>query len=355
MGDFNSVLSVILSVIASLLFLTVLVVAHEFGHFAVGKRLGFGIEEFSVGFGPKLIQKKRKGIAYSVRLLPLGGYVRFMGEDEDTGAADGRDPREFNNRPIWQRALTIAAGPVMNILFAFVLTLIVLIGFGDSAPYIETVDETMPAYEVGLRPGDRVAQVGDRVYDFYTEVTLHPFSGEVAKAEDTVNVTVERDGELISYDVPLKTMEDGSRKIGMACNIYRRSFGFFDAIAKSFKWMYLMISQMFIFLGNLIFKGQGVADVTGPVGTVGIISEYITMGGEVIMRLASLISINLAVINILPLPALDGGRLAFLGLEKITGNRIPKKVEGIVNFVGIILLFALMIPLTVQDISRLVG
>lgn len=327
--------------------LTVLVVAHEFGHYIVGRSCGFGIEEFAVGFGPKLFSRVRGGIRYSVRALPLGGFVQFTGEDQEMAS----DPRAFNNRPIWQRFLTLLAGPGTNVVFAFLLTVIILTAYGDLIPVIQQVEPNSPAYEYGIQPGDVIVGVDGKNIDFYSEFQMHM---EGRDPSDTLPLVVERKGEEIALDVPFAEQEDGSRLIGISYGRERSSYSFFEAIGLAFKWMYFIVAEMFSFLGDLIFRGQGVDQVAGPVGTITIIGQAVRSGFEVVLRMASLLSINLAVMNLLPFPALDGGRLVFLGVEKLRGKPIPRDKEGYINLAGMIVLFILMALLTYQDIARLI-
>ncbi len=347
-------MSIIITVLAGLLVLTVLVVAHECGHFFVGKACDIRINEFSVGFGPKLFSRKRKkdDIIYSLRALPLGGYVQFYGEDEEVDAA--YEPRAFNNRPLWQRALTLLAGPAMNLIAALLITVIVLTAFGDYVPVIKSVTEGTPAYEAGLQEGDRVVMFEGKKIDFSTEFELA--TGNMENKE-SVTIGVEREGSYKEFTVALRYDEEtGRNMMGIKYSSdTRKKFSFFEALGLSFKWMYLIIVEMFQYLGRLLSGSEGVGGLAGPVGTITIIGEAVRSGFEVTMRLAALLSINLGIMNLLPFPALDGGRLLFLGVEKIRGKAIPRKVEGYINMAGLVLLFALMIFLTYQDIARLLA
>lgn len=343
-------LGTVLGIIGGLLMLTLLVVVHEFGHFTVGRACDMKIEEFAAGFGPKLLSKVKNGIRYSIRALPLGGFVQFYGEDSDEA---GSEPRAFNNRPIWQRFLTLLAGPAMNILMAFVITVGVLVGFGDFVPAIASVEEGMPAAEVGLQVGDRIVSVDGKRIDFAME-----FSGiDLTKSGDSVRLGVERGGQELEYEVPFQySEEEGRNMIGIRYSTdTRQRFGFFEAIGLSFKWMYLIIAEMLSFLGNLIFRGQGVEGLAGPVGTIGLVSQAVRSGPEVILRMATLLSINLGIMNLLPIPGLDGGRILLLGIEKLRGKPLPQNKEGLINLIGMGLMFLLMIFLTYQDIVRLLS
>ena len=274
--------------------------------------------------------------------------MQFVGEDDNDS-----DPKAFNNQPAWKRLLTIFAGPFMNVICALVLTMAVLLSFGDTAPYIMEVQENTPACEAGIIAGDRIAGINGKTIDFYSELSLKSNEGIFTANGDFVSLTVERDGELLSYEIPFNENEDGTKTIGILYGGARRHFGFFEAISLSFKWMYLLIVETIKALGLMFFKGQGTQDLMGPVGTVMYIGKAtVYYGFEVALRLASMISINLAVINLLPFPGLDGGRMMFLGIEKITGNRVPKNIEGIINFAGLVLLLILIVVLTVQDVTR---
>lgn len=342
------ILNTVLTILFGLLMLTLLVLVHEGGHFFVGKSCGIRIDEFAVGFGPKLLSREKDGIRYSVRALPLGGFVQFYGEEEEVDAA--YEPRAFNNRPIWQRALTIAAGPVMNILFALLLTVAVLVGYGDYVPQIASVEQGMPAYVAGLQEGDRIVMLNGKRIDFSMEFDAAQISGS-----EHITIGVEREDGYHEFEMnTVKSEETGNYRIGITYTEYaRRRFGFFEALGLSFKWLWLVIKEMFTALGAAIFGGKGISELSGPVGTITIVGEAVRYGFETILRMAALLSINLGIMNILPFPALDGGRLLFLGVEKLRGRPLDRKVESYINLGGLALLFLLMIVLTYQDIARL--
>lgn len=344
-------MSTILCVIGAVIILGIFVTCHEFGHYFVGKKCGIGIMEFAVGFGPKLWSKVKNGTRYSLRLIPLGGFTQFVGEDEEIPD----NPRAFNNAPVWKRFLTILAGPVMNLIFALLMAMIVLVGFGDAAPYIVEVDSTMPAYEAGLMPGDRIAAVDGVAVDFYDfEFDKTALGKGLANYEgESVSLKIERDGELMEIDVPIANTEDG-RRIGISYGIYRRHFSFFEGLALSFKWMYYIIAELLGALWGLVAGTGAITDLGGIVYTVEIISEVIRTGWENIFRLAAMLSINLGIFNLLPFPALDGGRIVFLGIEKVTKKGVSRNTESIINMVGLFLLFALALVLVVVDIRRMI-
>lgn len=345
-------MTTVLSIIGAIIIIGIFVTCHEFGHYYVGKKSGIGIVEFAVGFGPKLWSKVKNGIRYSIRLIPLGGFTQFVGEDEEIK----NDPRAFNNTPIWKRFLTILAGPVMNLIFALLMTVIVLVGFGDAAPYVVEVDPTMPAYEAGLMPGDRIAGVNGEKIDFYQfEFQKTVLGTGLSGYEgDSLSIDIEREGELMTVEVPLAQTADGPR-MGISYGVFRRNFSFFEGLKLSFKWMYYVIVELLSALIGMFTGKHNIQDMGGIVYTVQIISEVIRTGWENVFRIGAMLSINLGVFNLLPFPALDGGRLVFLGIEKITKNGVSKNVEAIFNMVGMVILLLLAAVLVFVDVGRIMG
>jgi regulator of sigma E protease len=337
---------VALTIIIGLLMLTLFVVVHEWGHYMVAKKSGITVLEFSIGFGPAIAKWHSKGTQISLRCLPLGGYVKFFGDDE----GDEKKPGSFTSAPVFKRFLTVLAGPAMNVLLAFILAVSFLCIYGDAKVMVGSVEPGSPAQEAGLQPGDELVRLNGVDIDFMLDLeeALTNTQG------DSSQVTVLRDRETYSYDIPYKT--DGSKKIGISQIAYeRKTYSFFEAVALSFKWMYLLVKEMLAILGALIFTGQGVENLAGPVGTISIIGSVAKTGFENILRLASLISINLAVINLLPLPALDGGKIVLLGVEAVRKKPVSIRLESILNTIGFVLIFGFAIYLTFQDITRMAG
>lgn len=337
-----------LSIIGALLLLTVLVVAHEYGHFIVGKKLKFKIMEFGVGFGPKLVKWVKDGILYSIRALPIGGFTLFYGEDKEV-----EDKWAFNKQPVGKRALVIAAGPIMNIILAWLLAVIFLCAFGDYTPYIKDVMPNTPAQQAGLAAGDQVVAINGNRIDFYSELAEYLQGGFDSPPTFTVN----RGGKEITFKniETFFSKENNKKMIGITFDYNKKYFGFFEAVGLSFKWMFITIKLMLSFLFGLIFAGKGATTVLGPVGTIQVIGLAIRSSLETVVQLGALISVNLAVINLLPFPALDGGRLIFLAIEKIRRKPLPKNAEGYLNFAGFVALMGLMVILTVQDIGRMIS
>ena len=339
-------MSTVLSIVGALIVLSVLVTVHEFGHYLAGRKLGFTILEFSVGMGPLLLKKEKDGIQYSLRALPIGGMCRFYGEDQEV-----KDGRCFNAQPVWKRIVTVAAGPVMNILLAILLSMITLVAYGDFVPAVyECASETSPAAVAGMEAGDVLVAVDGKRITYYDEAVTMILAADPAKAV----VTVERDGE--SLDLTVRDFYDqasGKNLIGITISPVRVKYGFFQSIGQSFRYLWTMVRETFAFFGNA-FRGQVQStDVAGPVGIITLLGEAVRSSFETVLRFGMMISISLAIMNLLPLPALDGGRIAFMVVEAVRGKAIPPEKEGMVHFVGIVLLFGLIIFLTYNDISNI--
>ena len=346
----------ILYILLAIVMLGIIVTVHEFGHYLVGRLCGIGIVEFSVGFGPRLFGWERKGIKYSLRGIPLGGYCAFVGEDEQND-----DPRAMNNQPVWKRFVTVLAGPAMNFLLAFVVCAVMLGGYfiAETYPIVDQVMADMPAQAAGLQPGDRILSVRG------TEITTDTAgvremlsvmqSGDLTQP---IDLEIERDGETLSFaitPVPVE-QEDGSAtryQIGIVFS--SRTYNFIESIREAGGYMVDTTVQMLESLKNLIFKGEGLEDTAGTVGIIAVVAQQAREGMYMVLWLMFIISLNLGIMNLLPIPALDGGRLLFLIVEAIRRKPIPPEKEGIVHAVGMVLIFGLFIVLTYHDIVKLIS
>ena len=342
----NSILYILLAIVI----LGVIIVCHEFGHFIVGRLCGIGVVEFSVGFGPKILGWKHKGTQFSLRAIPLGGFCKFVGEDENNSAPDA-----MNNASVWKRILTVFAGPAMNFVLAFLTGIVVLCMFStaDVYPEIRQVVDASAAQEAGLLPGDEITAVNG-------EAIAHNASGtqalrEAVQTGETIALTVSRGGETLSIDVSPKAIraEDGAQAYQLGVTFATRNYGFFEAIPASGKMMANVTEQLFTTLKNLIFHGTGADEMTGTVGTVVVISEVVQRDSSMIWDIIFLISLNLGIMNLLPIPALDGGRLVFLIVEAIRRKPVPPEKEGMVHLIGFALILILFVVLTWHDITNI--
>lgn len=342
----------ILCIIAAIVMIGIIIMVHELGHFSTGRMLGFKIDEFAIGFGPKIAKTKSKkhGTIFSIRPFPVGGFTKYHGEDKEAVDEDS-----FSKKPVWKRAITIFAGAAFNILFAFILAVVFLSVFGERVPAVQISQEGKPAYEAGIRNGDRIVSINGQHYDFLMEGD-QALSDLSKSGTVSVNIGVLRDGKETVLNVPFIYSEEAKKNIiGIQWdqNTYVH-YSFFEAIGMSFKWIIYIIKQTFVTLFGLISGKVATSEVMGIVGIVATAGDVFRSGLESVLKFATVISLSLGIMNLLPLPALDGGRLVLLGLEKIRRKPIPPEKEGYIHLAGFILLIALMILITYQDIARLI-
>lgn len=347
--SFSSVWGKIWPIAFAILFFGVIIALHEFGHFITAKIFKMTVEEFSIGMGPVLLKKKKNGTQYSLRLLPIGGFVSLVGEDEAS-----EDPHAFGNQKAWKRFIVLAAGATLNIVLGLVLIGIML-GISGSVPttVVSDVSESLYAEGEGIIPGDKIISIdGTRVYssrDFYYCLYRNN--------DGKYDIVLKRDGEKLEfeqidvvYDIEnsVCSMIVGSKK-ATVLNLIPGSIN--ETLSMS-KMIYLSLIDMF--RGNF-----GMEDISGPVGTIAIVADTISSAineadyASVLFILA-FITVNIGIVNLLPIPALDGGRLFFLIIEMIVRKPIPKKFEHFVNAAGLILLLALMAFISFNDILNLI-
>lgn len=299
-----------------------------------------------MGMGPLIAKwQSKKGTQFSVRLLPIGGYCQFYGEDEEKN-----DPRAFNNQPVWKRAITVFSGPLMNFVIAFLVIALFMSAIGVNAvvPKVAQVEETAQA--AGLQIGDEITAVNGE-----TVATSDAIAKAIsASGGEAVTLTVKRGGRTLDLTLtPFYDAQAGRYRVGFSFGQERVRVSVFESIPFSLQYNVESVRLILSTLKNLVFKGQGVDDVTGPVGTVYVIQEVTQQGGfEVYLELLALISVNLGVMNLLPIPGLDGSRLLFLLAEAIRRKPVKRELEGAIHAAGFILLMGLMVLLTYKDIMR---
>lgn len=366
--SFAEVMGYVGYIAIALLVLLAMITVHEFGHYIAGKIFGFGIEEFAIGFGPKLFKRKSKktGELFSIRLLPLGGFCAFKGED-----ADDDDPTAFNNKKPWQRIIVLISGAFMNYLLALVLIMIMFFSYGQTMLMTYKVEPTNdPLYtaENSFCDRDVIFSVnGKNVY--LTTDLMSAIGGK--KAGDTVKTVVRRGGEYKTLDLILRADTDfhnveQNDKLFAALGIFMEKdsetgqildsglystgvrLGFFQTVGKSFEYSFKLAGSIFTVLGQLLTGALGISSIGGTFTTISITATAIKVGGiRNLLNIASLIGVNLAVFNLLPVPALDGARVVFTFIEWIRKKPLNRRVEGIIHTVGLVLimLFAIVIDL----------
>lgn len=265
------------------------------------------------------------------------------GEDEDS-----EDERAFNNQPAWQRAIVLAAGSLMNLLTAIVLMIIIAFYMGQTTTTIDAVQDGSPAYEAGIKAGDEIVMIDEKEIEEWTD--LQTVVGE--NGGETITFTVLRNGNETDISVTPEYDEEAGRSlVGITPVMARNPV---KAVGTGVHNTWDMTVMMYDLIGQLFTGDVSAKELSGPVGIVYVVNDSAKMGFIYVVYLAALLSLNLAVINLLPFPALDGGRLIFLLIRKITGKRVTDEMEGKIHFIGILLLFALMIYVTWNDIIRFI-
>jgi regulator of sigma E protease len=348
------VIYIILAIVA----FGLLVAIHEFGHFIAAKLLGVKVNEFAVGMGPKLLKKQGRETLYSLRAIPLGGFCAMEGEDEEVP-----DPRSFTAKRRWRRVIILMAGSAMN----FLLGLLILVALYANIKYtvgntvMELAEEFPDAGESGLMVGDEIISVnGERIY--YSD----DFSMFMSLADERVDVVLARGGERVElkdYLLVRRPMPDGSMRFGISFNVIegtaaeRLRFSWYNAVN--------LVRMTRVSLTQLVTGRAGLRDLSGPVGIVSIINDVGQTDEPTSMKLrniayfVAIIAVNLAVMNMLPIPALDGGRIFFTiitgFIETVTRKRINPKYEGYVHAAGFALLLGLMAIVMVSDVLKIVN
>jgi regulator of sigma E protease len=327
----------LLTFIAAIFVFTLLVVIHEFGHFIIARLSGVKVEEFALGMGPKVWGYQAKETLYSIRAFPLGGFCKMLGEDESN-----QDPRAFNNKPIFKRIAIIAFGPIMN----FILTVLIFSLVFSYIPMISQVSENSPASKAGMVAGDEITEINGTMITEWDQI--RPIVD--ANKGKEINVRFERKGEIKEVNVvPVPREGEEGAMIGVVPSIGYQGFSITRGISDTVN----ITKEMYKFLGQLFTGNASMEYVEGPVKIVMRIGEAAEVGVAAVLQFAGFLSLNLCIINLLPLPALDGGRLIFLFLEAIRRKPIDPQKEGIVHFIGFVLLMILSVFIIYKDIITL--
>ena len=381
-----------ITAIVTIVMFLIMVSLHEFGHYIVARVLDFKILEYAIGFGPAIFKREKNSILYSVRVVPFGGYCKFEGEDEESS-----DPRAFSNRPVWRRILVVAAGGVFNIILGFLIFMVIMPSLSPvSTNVINSVVENSYLEQCGVQPGDKIIEIDGKSISFYNDITLYTSN---LSGNEEIDLTIKRNGEKLDFTVkPTEQKitynytdegveyisaingEEEMQLIPYSENLLKQE----DLIGKSqVQTRYIIgfvpqtqdITALNIwgnawnntkFVVKLVYRSLwemvtgkvGVEQMSGPVGIVNEVNNAVNQGSHswlYVLNLMALLTINLGVFNLLPFPALDGGRLFFMIVELIRRKPIPPEKEGMVHAIGIILLFALIIFISFNDILKLIG
>ena len=338
----------VLNIVVTLLVFGVLILAHEAGHFFVAKACKVKINEFAIGMGPAIYKKQGKETLYSIRILPIGGFVQMDGED-----GEGTDENSFNKKPYWKRFLILVTGAVMNILLGFILICIIN---SQRALLPTTVvagfDENSVSNSYGLQENDEILKINNYSVKSYLDISY----GLATAGAEPVDITVLRDGEqvvLSNVEFPVITDENIGESYTLDFIVFGERRSFISTVKYSFDWTVSISKSIYSFFGTLFTGKADLNQVSGPVGTTTAIGQSVQLGLDYLLLAVALISINLGILNLLPFPALDGGRILFLAIEAIRRKPMSQKIEYSINAAGLILLLALMLVITVKDVIHL--
>ena len=354
-----------MSILFALLIFGLIVLVHEYGHYIVARKNGITVEEFAIGMGPIVISKEYKDTLFSIRLLPLGGYCKMLGEDESEDSEGS-----YNTKTVFQRISVIAAGSIMNFLLAFVLVFIISSINGFSTLVVSSLSENIPAAaNSGMQVGDRVISIDGSRMRVFGDASFALFNN----GGRPIDIVVERDGIQHTLLVTPIAVSANDYRVGFSSTFRSGIFGgnvegfetasFLDTVSHSF-WMLGHYIRLVIYsVGQLVTGNVSMDDIAGPVGMVGIIDNVYQGAAQTsswdailpLMNLAALLSTNLGVMNLLPFPALDGGRLVFLGVEAVRGKPINPDREGLIHLAGFVVLIGFILVISFNDILRIFG
>lgn len=350
---------IILYVLLALLLLGVLITAHEFGHFASARLCGIPVKEFSIGFGPKLVQwrSKKHETVFSLRPIPLGGYCMFYGDTDDDPASKKKDdPRNYNNAPVWKRMISVFSGPLMNFVLAFVVAVVLMAAYGVvlSTPVVADVTPGMPAEQAGLMAGDTFVTVNGEAMEGKSAQDVSNAIGSQGQGQ-AVQLTVSREDGLHDLTIhPYYDREQGRYMVGITIQTGYAPMPGGSVIPAAWDTCKSASTAILEALGKLLTTGEGIEQTSGPVGVIQLVAEQTRQGGlEIFLYLMVIISINLGLMNLLPIPGLDGSRLVFMVIEAIRRKPVNQRIESVVHLCGYALLLGLMLFCTYKDILRL--
>ncbi len=348
-----------MSIIITIIIFGIVVMVHEWGHFIAAKKCGVLVEEFAIGMGPKIWGKRKGETLYSIRLFPLGGFCKMADENTENTEKEG-----FNNISVWKRMIIILAGVFMNFVLAIFISAVIIMFVGYAGNNISEVHKQSPAEKAGLMAGDKIVSINGSSVHLVEEIS---FRLSQRKSENVV-LGYERDGEYFEKNVDIPKGENIGITVNKKTPLFGESMegfesvGFFDSIRAGFWKSVYMVKITFYGIGQLFTMQTSLDDVAGPIGLTSAVDDVyeetikVSIGATVasMANIAALLSANLGVMNLLPIPALDGGRFIFLVLEAIRRKPIPPEKEGMIHFVGFAVLMAFGVLVAFNDIFKLI-
>ena len=388
-----------MTAIVTIIIFLVLISLHEFGHFVMSKLSGVRVIEFSIGMGPAILKKQGAETLYSLRIFPVGGYCKLEGEDEKTD-----DPKAFCNQKLYKRFLVVCAGAILNVILGFVLFVVITLAEPHpegvqnriNLPVVDTVIENSYLAQSGIQSGDRIVEInGHKIY-FYNDISLYT---DKFDENSQARITVKRDKKKYTYDVmpsisettyrygensvevttsingkketniyeyTEQNIEEAKKVVGQTANEKRLIIGFTpksepvginNIFTYAFHYTGFIVRMVYRAFWDMLTGAVGFDQVSGPVGIVSAVNTAVNTGSYKwinILYLTALLTINLGVFNLLPLPALDGGRLFFMLIELVRRKPVPAEKEGMVHAIGLILLLCLTVVISFSDIIKLI-
>jgi regulator of sigma E protease len=349
------------SLFAFLVVLGILIFFHEFGHFLIARFFGVGVEKFSLGFGPRLIGKKIGLTDYRLSLVPLGGYVKMVGEEPDEELDPNLIPISFTHKSVLKRFLIVFAGPFFNVLLAVLIFFVIswTTGIQILKPAVGSVKEGSPAFSAGFKKGDLITAINAEPVETWEEM-----AERIGRSNgQTLEISVRRPEEAVVLTVTPEMITtknllgENIRRyvigIGTAGETYSKELTLFEAVTESFRQTYAIVELMVVIVTKLLTGGISIDTVGGPIMIAQMAGDQAKAGISSLFQFIAVISVNLAVINLLPIPVLDGGHLLFFLIEAVMGRPVNLKVREIAQQVGMVILIMLMILVFYNDIVRL--
>ena len=354
-------------ILLALLLLAILITVHEFGHFLAARAMKIDVREFAVGMGPKIVgwKSRKYETEFSIRAIPLGGFCAFYGEDDTTGESKD-DPRAFPKQNVWKRLCVIFAGPLMNFVLAFVVGTVFFWVNGVTTGvrydhYISDVMAAGPAYSAGLQAGDVITEInGANMLDGTYETVLNTI-GDWKEGDAPLKMVIRRGEETFETELtPVLDEKENKMRIGVVianvAHAITEPETFLGGLKQSGELCVNVSGAIIEALKNMVTKGEGFEDTRGPVGIVSEVSQRVkTYGMEEFIWLLAMLSVNLGLMNLLPIPGLDGSRLAFGLVEVVRRRPVPAEKEAMVHLIGMVFLFGVMIFFTFRDVMRIFG
>lgn len=341
-----------MTILLTVIVLGVLIFVHELGHFLTARAIGIPVYEFALGFGPKLVGRTKNGVEYSLRLIPLGGFVRMAGEEP----GDNEDPNGYSHRTPLEKMAVAVAGPAMNLFLGLLIFIYSYAFIGLPAttnePVIGRVIAGEPAAAAGVLPGDRVVAIDGQSISSWEQITAQ-MSTKVPG--QTITLTVQRQSETINLHMaPVANAQTGNPAIGIMGQVVYEKQGIMQSIVYGFKQTFFLTGAMLSGLWTVISGGASAGDLAGPVGITMMVGEASSYGAIFLMSFIAFLSINLGILNLLPIPALDGARFVFALTEMVRRKPIDPEKEGFIHWLGFMFLMLIIVFVTYNDILRLI-